>query len=228
MTASKAVFSCKEKYMNARLNPVVVALGMGTVQSAPIYTRDVNGDSIDDMGAKLKERMKKVDTLLQSLENRMTNLTAEEKADLEKCSAEIKDLSSKIEQLQTDLVNQAKTRSGEDASTIAGILVRNTESIEIAKTMLEKRQKNTSVTFDGIKARNIVTLGSLGENYQYAKNDLNRVPFQPLSLVDLINWAPLTNDIVTLLRETAWDLMADIAKFLIIYHNRSYGILNRF
>ena len=199
--------------MNARLNPVVVAFGMGAAQpaqSAPIFLRDVNGDSLDDMGAKLKERMTKVDNLLKSLEQRMSNLTAEEKEDLEKRSAEIKDLSSKIEQLQTDLVNQAKTRSNDDASTIAGILVRNTESIEIAKAMLEKRQKNTSVTFDGIKARNIVTLNNLGENYQYAKNDLNRVPFQPLSLVDLINWAPLTNDIVTLLRETAWDLMADI------------------
>lgn len=202
--------------MNARLKHSTLALGMAAAStvavagSAPIYTRDTNGDSLDDMGAKLKERMAKVDTLLQGLENRMSNLTQEEKDDLEKRSKEIKDLSSKIEQLQTDLVNQAKTRSKQESDTIAGILIRNTESIEIAKTMLEKRQKNTSVSFDGVKARNIVTLGSLGENYQYAKNDLNRVPFQPLSLVDLINWAPLTNDIVTLLRETAWDLMADI------------------
>lgn len=209
MTAFKAVFSCKEKYMNARLNPVV-AFGMEAPQPAPIYVRDVNGNSIDEMGAKLKERMTKVDNLLKSLEQRMSNLTAEEKEDLEKRSAEIKDLSSKIDQLQTDLVNQAKTRNNDDSSTIAGILVRNTEAIEVAKAMLEKRQKNTSVTFDGVKGRNIVTLGSLGANYQYAKNDLGRVPFQPLSLVDLINWAPLTNDIVTLLRETAWDLMADI------------------
>lgn len=200
--------------MNARLKHSTLALGMAAASavagSAPIYTRDTNGDSLDDMGAKLKERMAKVDTLLQGLENRMSNLTQEEKDDLEKRSKEIKDLSSKIEQLQTDLVNQAKTRSKQESDTIAGILIRNTESIEIAKTMLEKRQKNTSVSFDGVKARNIVTLGSLGENYQYAKNDLNRVPFQPLSLVDLISWAPLTNDIVTLLRETAYDLMADI------------------
>ena len=94
----------------------------------------------------------------------MSNLTAEEKKDLEKRSAEIKDLSSKIDQLQTDLVNQAKTRNNDDSSTIAGILVRNTEAIEVAKAMLEKRQKNTSVTFDGVKGRNIVTLGSLGAN----------------------------------------------------------------
>ena len=199
--------------MNAKVKGLAVAMAMGKTMSAPstpIYARNANGDSLEEMGAKLKERMTKVDTLLQSLEKRMSNLTAEEKEDLEKRSKEIKDLSSKIEQLQTDLVNQAKTRNKDESDTIAGILVRNTESIEIAKSMLEKRQKNTSVSFDGVKARNIVTLGSLGANYQYAKNDLGRVPFQPLSLVDLINWAPLTNDIVTLLRETAWDLMADI------------------
>lgn len=199
--------------MNARLKPSTVVVGNAAATRSPltpIYVRNENGDSLDEMGAKLKERMAKVDTLLGSLENRMSNLTEDEKKDLETRSREIKDLSSKIEQLQTDLVNQAKTRTKQEADTIAGVLIRNTESIEIAKTMLEKRQKNTSVTFDGVKARNIVTLGSLGQNYQYAKNDLNRVPFQPLSLVDLINWAPLTNDIVTLLRETAWDLMADI------------------
>ena len=100
--------------MNARLNPVVVAFGMGAAQpaqSAPIFLRDVNGDSLDDMGAKLKERMTKVDNLLKSLEQRMSNLTAEEKEDIEKRSAEIKDLSSKIDQLQPDLVTLAITRS---------------------------------------------------------------------------------------------------------------------
>lgn len=197
--------------MNAKVKAVAMAMGTAmATKPTPIYARNANGDSLEEMGAKLKERMTKVDTLLQSLEKRMSNLTAEEKEDLEKRSKEIKDLSSKIEQLQTDLVNQAKTRNKDESDTIAGILVRNTEAIEVAKAMLEKRQKNTSVSFDGVKARNIVTLGSLGANYQYAKNDLGRVPFQPLSLVDLINWAPLTNDIVTLLRETAWDLMADI------------------
>lgn len=199
--------------MNSGLNPSVVALGMSAAApavSTPIFARNTQGDSMDELGKQLKEKLAKLDTMLEERQQRMVNLTAEEKADLEARSKEIKDLSAKVEQLQTDLVNQAKTRSKQESDTIAGILIRNTESIEIAKTMLEKRQKNTSVSFDGVKARNIVTLGSLGENYQYAKNDLNRVPFQPLSLVDLISWAPLTNDIVTLLRETAWDLMADI------------------
>lgn len=199
--------------MNASVKPLAIAIGTSAAAHAtlaPIYARNGQGESMDDLGKQLKEKLAKLDTMLEERQQRMTQLTAEEKQEFETRSKEIKDLASKVEQLQTDLVNQAKARQTDESSTIAGILVRNTESIEIAKAMLDKRQKNTSVSFDGIKARNIVTLGSLGENYQYAKNDLNRVPFQPLSLVDLINWAPLTNDIVTLLRETAWDLMADI------------------
>ncbi|MFW1816007.1 phage major capsid protein [Acinetobacter guillouiae] len=175
-----------------------------------ILTRDENGNPLDTASAELKKRLKQLDDLIESRQAQLANLPDDAKAELEKRATEINKLVADIDQIKTDLVNQAKTRSEDEQGGIAAILIRNTEALEIAKTMLEKRQKNTSVSFDGIKARNIVTLGSLGENYQYAKNDLNRVPFQPLSLVDLINWAPLTNDIVTLLRETAWDLMADI------------------
>lgn len=178
--------------------------------STPLFVRDTQGPSLDQMSVELQARIKKLDEMIEERQQRLTSMTAEEKAELEKRSKEISDMAASIDQLKTDLVNQAKTRNKEESDNIASILIRNTESIEIAKTMLDKRQKNTSVTFDGVKARNIVTLGSLGANYQYAQNDLNRVPFQPLTIVDLITWAPLTNDIVTLLRETAWDLMADI------------------
>ena len=178
--------------------------------STPLFVRDTQGSSLDQMSVELQARIKKLDEMIEERQQRLTSMTAEEKAELEKRSKEISDMAASIDQLKTDLVNQAKTRNKEESDNIASILIRNTESIEIAKTMLDKRQKNTSVTFDGVKARNIVTLGSLGANYQYAQNDLNRVPFQPLTIVDLITWAPLTNDIVTLLRETAWDLMADI------------------
>ena len=184
---------------------------MNISAALPIYVRNAQGQSLDTMGADLQARLKKLDEMIEAREKRLTNLTDEEKVEMEKRSKEIADLAASIAQLQTDLVNQGKNNRNQDAqATIASILVRNTEIIEIAKTMLEKRQKNTSVSFDGIKARNLITLGSLGENYQYAKNDLNRVPWQPLSVIDLITWAPLTGDIVTLLRETAWNLMADI------------------
>ena len=183
---------------------------MNKLVSTPLFLRNAQGQNLDQLGADLQARLKKLDEKIEERQQRLTSMTAEEKTELEKRSKEIADMVASIDQLKTDLVNQAKTRNKEESDNIASILIRNTESIEIAKTMLDKRQKNTSVTFDGVKARNIVTLGSLGANYQYAQNDLNRVPFQPLTIVDLITWAPLTNDIVTLLRETAWDLMADI------------------
>ena len=183
---------------------------MNKLVSTPLFLRNAQGQSLDHLGTELQARLKKLDEMIEERQQRLTSMTTEEKAELEKRSKEIADMAASIDQLKTDLVNQAKTRNKEESDNIASILIRNTESIEIAKTMLDKRQKNTSVTFDGVKARNIVTLGSLGENYQYARTDLNRVPFQPLTIVDLITWAPLTNDIVTLLRETAWDLMADI------------------
>ena len=178
--------------------------------STPLFLRNSQGQDLDQLSTELQARLKKLDEMIEERQQRLTSMTAEEKTELEKRSKEIADMAASIDQLKTDLVNQAKTRNKEESDNIASILIRNTESIEIAKTMLDKRQKNTSVTFDGVKARNIVTLGSLGANYQYAQTDLNRVPFQPLTIVDLITWAPLTNDIVTLLRETAWDLMADI------------------
>jgi HK97 family phage major capsid protein len=180
------------------------------IGSMQIFTRNEGGNPLDTASAELKKRLKQLDDLIESRQTQLANLPDDAKAELEERAKDIAKLVADIDQIKTDLVNQAKTRSEDEQGGIAAILVRNTEALEIAKTMLEKRQKNTSVAFDGIKARNIITLGSLGENYQYAKNDLNRVPWQPLTVVDLINWAPIQGDIVTLLRETAWNLMADI------------------
>lgn len=136
--------------MNASVKPLAIAIGTSAAAHAtlaPIYARNGQGESMDDLGKQLKEKLAKLDTMLEERQQRMTQLTAEEKQEFETRSKEIKDLASKVEQLQTDLVNQAKARQTDESSTIAGILVRNTESIEIAKAMLDKRQKNTSVSF---------------------------------------------------------------------------------
>lgn len=179
--------------------------------STKLFTREEGGNALDTTSAELKKRLKQLDDLIESRQSQLANLPDDAKAELEKRATEINKLVSEIEQIKTDLVNQAKTRTQSEQAGIAAILVRNTEALEIAKTMLEKRQKNTSVAFDGIKARNIIKLSGIdGGNYQYAQNDLNRIPWQPLTVIDLINWAPIQSDIVTLLRETAWNLMADI------------------
>ncbi|WP_336938249.1 phage major capsid protein [Acinetobacter modestus] len=189
----------------------MTAYQQGPVKNLPLYARNAGGQSLDDLSKDLKDRIAKLDKLIEDRQAQLANLPANVQQELQDRTTEINKLAADIAQIQTDLVNQAKTRNTNEASTIVGILLRNTEAIEIAKTMLEKRQKNTSVSFSGVQARNIITLASLGDNAQYATNDLNRIPWQPISVIDLITWAPLTNDIVTLLRETAFDLMADIA-----------------
>ena len=158
------------------------------VMTLPIYARNAGGQSIDDLSKDLQDRIAKLDKLIETRQNQLTNLPENVRQELEDRTTEINKLAADITQIQTDLVNQAKTRNKEEADTLVGILIRNTEAIEIAQTMLSKRQKNSSVNFDGIKARNIITLGSLGDNAQYAQNDLNRRPWQPLTVVDLITW----------------------------------------
>ena len=148
--------------MNASVKPLAIAIGTSAAAhatSAPIYARNGQGESMDDLGKQLKEKLAKLDTMLEERQQRMTQLTAEEKQEFETRSKEIKDLASKVEQLQTDLVNQAKARQTDESSTIAGILVRNTESIEIAKAMLDKRQKNTSVSFSS--EPNLISIAKL-------------------------------------------------------------------
>ena len=180
------------------------------VMNLPIYARDRNGRTLDQIAADFETRLTQLDTLIETRQNQLANLPENVRQDLEARTQEIQRLAADITQIQTDLVNQAKTRNTEEVNTILGTLIRNTEAIEIAQTMLSKRQKNSSVNFDGLQARNIITLGGMGTNAQYAQNDLNRRPWQPLSVVDLITWAPISTETVTLLRETAWNLMADI------------------
>lgn len=180
------------------------------VMNLPIYARDRNGRTLDQIAADFETRLTQLDTLIETRQNQLANLPENVRQDLEARTQEIQRLAADITQIQTDLVSQAKTRNTEEVNTILGTLIRNTEAIEIAQTMLSKRQKNSSVNFDGLQARNIITLGGMGTNAQYAQNDLNRRPWQPLSVVDLITWAPISTETVTLLRETAWNLMADI------------------
>ena len=120
------------------------------VMTLPIYARNAGGQSIDDLSKDLQDRIAKLDKLIETRQNQLTNLPENVRQELEDRTTEINKLAADIAQIQTDLVNQAKTRNKEEADTLVGILIRNTEAIEIAQTMLSKRQKNSSVNFDGI------------------------------------------------------------------------------
>ena len=113
------------------------------VMTLPIYARNAGGQSIDDLSKDLQDRIAKLDKLIETRQNQLTNLPENVRQELEDRTTEINKLAADITQIQTDLVNQAKTRNKEEADTLVGILIRNTEAIEIAKTMLSKRQKNS-------------------------------------------------------------------------------------
>ena len=178
----------------------------------PLYARNAQGKSLDDLGADLKARIQKLDEMIEERQNCLANLAAEEKADMEKRSKEISTISADIEQIKTDLVNQAKTRGKEEGDTIAAMLIRNTEAVEIAQSILAKRSKS-SVQFEGVKSRNIVSITSIqsgGGNAGYTQNVPHGAAAQ-LNVIDLISWGTIATDVVTLVRETAYTIMADIA-----------------
>lgn len=177
-----------------------------------IYARNANGLTLDQTSEELKKRLKQLDDLIASRQADLANLPADVKGELEKRAKEITDLSATIDQIKTDLVNQAKTRSQGEANDIASMLIRNTEAVAIAQTILKTRSK-TSVQFGGIAARNIVSLTAMNNGNAGASQAQN-TPFAgpaQLSIVDLINWNPTAQDVVHLVRETAYNIMADIA-----------------
>lgn len=95
----------------------------------PIYARNAQGQSLDNLGADLQARLQKLDELIAQRQNQLANLPDNVRAELEARSTEISSIAADIDQIKTDLVNQAKTRSKEEADTIVGILIRNTEAI---------------------------------------------------------------------------------------------------
>lgn len=178
----------------------------GAPFARPIHTRDTG--SLDENAQKLKTRMEKLDKLIKDHEDRLENLPDDVKAELEARSKEIKDLAAVIKGIQQEMVDGVNSR-GADPDTTAAILIRNTEAVKIAAEILAKRDRK-SVSFEGIQARNIISLGSMNGNPTLAGNDLARTVIQQLNVIDLINWGTTTIDVVPLLRESGYDIMADI------------------
>lgn len=177
-----------------------------------IHTRDKTGHEMDKIAADLKERLKKLDDLAARYEDALKSSTvpADVKADLEARAKEIKDLSGQLDEMKQQLVEGVQQR-GADPDATASILIRNTEACAIAAEMIKSRN-NKTVNFEGLKARNVVQLNGLGTNHQFATNDLSKAArIAPLGVLDLINWGTTTIDIVPYIRESAFDIAADIA-----------------
>jgi HK97 family phage major capsid protein len=185
---------------------------MGAFKQKPLarklYTRDKS--EMDDLALKMRDRLEQLDKLLERHKAALANLPDDVKADLEARSKEIETLAGTIEDFKQKLVEGVNERQADPHAT-AAILIRNTEMVTIASEMLAKRHKK-SISFENLSARNIIGLSGLGTNHQFATNDVALTAhIQPLSVLNMINFGSTTIDIVPFMRESGFDIMADIA-----------------
>lgn len=213
------LFLCMDKIMKAlSKSTVAMALASAAIQQpkplSDLQTRDTT--QLDQLAVQLRDRVGQMDTLLERYRTQLSaleGLPADLAADLEARSQDVARLTGEIEDIQQKLVEGVHQRSMAEQDTIAAALIRNKDAVEFAKTMATRSgKKKESVVFEGISARNVITLKSLGANGSLAKNDVSRTSFQaPLSIIDLINWGSADGDVAVFLRESAFEIMADIA-----------------
>lgn len=202
------------------LSKTAVGLAIATMESqqaqplSALQTRDTA--QLDQLALQLRDRVTQMDTLLERYKTKLESLDGlpdDLKADLDSRSKDIAKLSGEIEEIQQQLIEGVHDRSKSEQDTIAAALIRNKDAVEFAKAMATRSgKKKESVVFEGINARNVITLAGLGKNGSLAKNDVARTSFQaPLSIIDLINWGSADGDVAVFLRESAFEIMADIA-----------------
>ncbi|OTS03096.1 phage major capsid protein [Acinetobacter pittii] len=148
---------------------------------------------LDELITRYQEGIKKLDGLPENI-----------KEDLETRSTEIKKLSGEIEDLQQKLVDGVNNR-GANPDSVASILIRNKNIVDQAQAITRAKGK---FQFDDLNARNIVMLSGIGDKAQFAQSTIP-TPERALTLLDLIAFTPVQNELVPLFRESAFDIMAD-------------------
>lgn len=167
-------------------------------------TQDINALAI-----QLRDRVTQMDTLLNRYQDRLSNLDNlpdDLRDQLEQRALDIKKLTGEIEDLQQKMIDGVHSRT-QDPDAVASVLIRNKDILDQAKAIQRSKGK---FQFDDLKARNIVTLTGIGPTAALAKNDLTRTLERPLNLLDWISFTPIDNELVPLLRESAYSIMADI------------------
>ncbi|MGY5392766.1 phage major capsid protein [Acinetobacter sp. NigerLNRRAM0016] len=200
---------------------VIAMSGMSTQTGSPLsglLARDAppTPAELDQLAINLRNRVTQIDSLLERYKDKLSaldGLPEDLTKDLEERSKEVAKLAGEIEELQQQLVDGVHERSKQEQDTIAAALIRNKDAVEFAKTMATRSgKKKESVVFEGLSARNVITLAGMGANASLAKNDVSRTSFQaPLSIIDMINWGSADGDVAIFLRESAFEIMADIA-----------------
>lgn len=198
------------------LSKQAVALAVSTMANQTSYSpflglnpRDTKAaQEFEQLCADLKTRKQQLDDLITRYKEKLeakVELPQEVKDELEARSTEIKKLSADLEDVQQKLIDNIHERSKTEQDSVASILIRNKNIVDQAQAITRAKGK---FQFDDLHARNIVTLASLGTNAQFAQGSIP-TPERALTLLDLIAFTPVQNELVPLFRESAFDIMAD-------------------
>lgn len=166
-------------------------------------------DDATALAKKLNERMKSLDELIKKHQDTLENgkLPDEIRKKMEADAKAVTELAGRFSDMEQKLVDQV--RSGDaDLKTVGSILARNTEISQQVATIKARKGR---MQIDGIHARNIVSITGIGANASLATIDVQRNQAQELklALLDLIVWMPVSGDLIPMLRESAYDIMAD-------------------
>lgn len=175
-----------------------------------LLARDANGGNLDELGKQLQARMATLDKLIARYESALASgieLPADVKALIDGLSTQCNEMAAQLTDLAQKTVEQVNNRQA-DPDSVGALLTRNNDIIAQAAAIHARKGK---MTIEGIKARSVVTLEGMGPTASLAQNDLSRVaPQLPLTVLDLIQWMPVTGDLVPLLRESARTILADL------------------
>lgn len=167
------------------------------------------GDDATALAKKLNERMKSLDELIKKHQDTLENgkLPDEIRKKMEADAKAVTELAGRFSDMEQKLVDQVRNGDA-DLKTVGSILARNTEISQQVATIKARKGR---MQIDGIQARNIVSITGIGSTASLATIDVqrNRASELKLALLDLIVWTPVTGDLIPLLRESAYDIMAD-------------------
>ena len=175
-----------------------------------LHVRNANTNTpIDQTAVQLQARMTKLDGLIARYESMLSEgipLPKDVKDMIDGMATEVQELSAKLLDLSQKSVEQVEQRQA-NPNSVGAILARNDTIIKQAAGIHARKGK---MNIEGISARNVVSLEGMGATASLAQNDLAITREMPLSLLDMIAWMPVTTELVPLLRESAYEIMADL------------------
>jgi HK97 family phage major capsid protein len=196
-----------------------VAKAMNVQHGGVLHCRDANtdGTTSTDTASTLEDQLlalvqafqEKTDALDQLIADNKAALegaagSTEARAKMEAVSLEVRKIASQMKDLEQRSVSAVHAGKASFES-VGGMLARNTEILKQAKELTKARGK---MQFQ-LQARNIITLAGMGDYATLAQN-VPPAREQPLSILDLVQFIPTSVDSIPFLRESAYDILADI------------------